>query len=237
MIPYPICKSTSFVFVCQRGPLEVESVLLAASLKRWLRGEYELVAAIPGPADRFGKLCEPTLQLLHKLGVRVARFENEILQDLPHCKPPYLLTNKIYCLRVPTTAEKLIFLDSDQICRREFHPAPLLRTPLSARKADFVSSRDMADVWNDVFRAAHVEPPKLRVRILKTKDATGQVVYAPPSFNSSFVAIDAPLAEEFSRLWESCFRQIDGSGVMKPIHYYQEQASLAVAAHKSGAHL
>lgn len=233
-MPYPICKSTAFVFVCQRGPLEVESVLLAASLKQCLRGEYELIAAVPTPAESFGTPQEPTFRLLRALGVRIVAFENTILQERPAGGGPFLLTNKIFCLRVSTQAEKLVFLDSDQLCRREFNPAPLLRTPLSARKADFVSSNDMVDVWDAVFRAADAEPPQLRVRILKTKDPGEQIVYTPPSFNSSFVAIDASLAAEFSRLWESTFRQIDRSGVMRRVHYYQEQASLAVAAHKSG---
>lgn len=209
-------------------------MLLAASLKQWLRGEYELIAAVPMPAERFGTPQEPTLRLLRALGVRIVAFENTILQERPAGGGPLLLTNKIFCLRVSTQTEKLVFLDSDQLCRREFHPAPLLRTPLSARKADFVSSNDMGDVWDAVFRAADTEPPQFRVRILKTKDPGEQIVYAPPSFNSSFVAIDASLAAGFSRLWESCFRQIDRSGVMRRVHYYQEQASLAVAAYKAG---
>ena len=36
-----------FVFVCQKGYLELQSLLLAASLTKYLRGSYELKAAIP----------------------------------------------------------------------------------------------------------------------------------------------------------------------------------------------
>lgn len=231
---YSACRSIAFVFVCQRGRLEIESVLLAASLKHWVRGGCELIAAIPKPTGRFGEPQEVTLRLLREMGVRMAHFENEFLRERPSCEGPYLLTNKIFCLRVPTKADKLVFLDSDQLCRREFLPAEHLRTPLSARKADFVSSRDVGDAWERIFHAAGAELPNLRIRIPMTHDAAGPGVYAPPSFNSSFLAIDANSAAEFSQLWAECFRRIDEAGVMGHVRYYQEQASLAVAAHKSG---
>ncbi|HUY90329.1 MAG TPA: hypothetical protein VMV10_16455 [Pirellulales bacterium] len=230
---YPVLRNFAFVFICQRGRLEIESLLLAASLKRFLRGEFELIAAVPTSIELLGEPRPTTLELLRRLGVRIAKVCNEILEETPSREVPYLLTNKIFSLRVTTTAEKLVVLDSDQIGRREFLPAPHLRAPLSARRADFVSSRDVGTAWEQVFQAAGAELPSLRIRVPAPPDEAGADVYAPPSFNSSFVAIDAALAADFSRLWEDCFRRIDRAGALDQARYYQEQASLAVAAHKS----
>ncbi len=230
---YPARRSCAFVFVCHRGRLEVESLLLAASLRRFARGEFELIAAVPTPVGLLGEPCAATLDLLRRLSVRVAPVRNAILEEKPTRDVAYLLTNKIFALRVPTAAEQLILLDSDQICRREFSPRSVLRAPLSARRADFVSSRDVGEAWEGVFAAADAECPKLRIRVSACSGETGEDVYAPPSFNSSLVAIDAALAGDFSRLWEDCFRRIDRAGTLAHARYYQEQASLAVAAHKS----
>ena len=38
-----------FVFVCQQGDLELKARLLAASLRHFLRCDFELVAALPTP--------------------------------------------------------------------------------------------------------------------------------------------------------------------------------------------
>ena len=230
------CLQVAFVFVCQRGRLEIESLLLAASLKKHLRGEFEMIAAIPSPTERFGKLQPATVRSLRTMGVRLAPLANAIIDERPSCNPSDLLTNKIFCLRVPTTADKLVFLDSDQLCRREFAPGEHLRLPLCARRADFVSSRDVGEAWERIFHAAGEKPPHLRLRVPPPPNVTGSVVYAPPSFNSSLIAIDTSLAAEFSQLWEECFRRIERAGVMGHARYYQEQASLAVAAHKSGIH-
>lgn len=230
---YPVPRTIAFVFICQKGRLEIESLLLAASLKRFLLGEYELIAAVPTPTELLGEPKPRTLETLRKLGVRVATFHNELLEERPSREVRHLLTNKIFSLRIATTADKLVLLDSDQLCRREFFPAQHLRAPLSARKADYVSSRDVGNAWEDVFRAAGVECPTLRICIANPQGEGTAAVYAPPSFNSSFVAIDAPLAADFSRLWEDCFRRIERAGALKQAQYFQEQASLAVAAYKS----
>ena len=101
-----------FVFICQKGHLEIESVLLAASLKRNLKCEYELIAAIPTFDDKLEKPEEFTINILHDLGVRTVYFTNNLLAKYP-IKVAYLMTNKFYCLTITNDANKLIFLDSD----------------------------------------------------------------------------------------------------------------------------
>ena len=231
---YPTPRSCAFVFVCQRGRLEAESVLLAASLRRHLRCEYELIAMQPGPTEWMEPPSPATIEALGALGVRVVPVRNEIVAARQSSQVQYLLTNKIFALRVPTAAEKLVLLDSDQLCRQPLSPASCLSAPLGARRADFVSSREVGPAWESIFRAAAVPCPGLRIQIRNGGGEQREHVYAPPSFNSSFVSIDSALAADFSRVWEDCFRRIDASGEMRHIRYYQEQASLTVAAVRSG---
>ena len=54
--PAPFC----FVFVCQSGELEIKATLLAASLRRQFGRRVDLVAAIPQPEVRWGKISETT---------------------------------------------------------------------------------------------------------------------------------------------------------------------------------
>jgi hypothetical protein len=70
---YPVLRNFAFVFICQRGRLEIESLLLAASLKRFLRGEFELIAAVPTSIELLGEPRPTTLELLRRLGVRIAK--------------------------------------------------------------------------------------------------------------------------------------------------------------------
>ena len=67
-----------FIFVCQQGNLELKSMLLAASLKYYLRCDYECVAAIPQPATQWGTVSEDTLVFMHDLGVRTVPITNPI---------------------------------------------------------------------------------------------------------------------------------------------------------------
>jgi len=113
-------RSYAFIFVCQEGNLEIGSLLLAASLKRFLKCDYELIAAVPSPTDIMGTPNELTKTILAEIGVRIVNIHNTLVSTTRRRKY-HLITNKMYCLRVPTSAEKLIFMDSDYLCYQEFH--------------------------------------------------------------------------------------------------------------------
>ena len=123
-------KKYGFVFICQQGELEIKSMLLATSLKRYLRCEYELVAAIPEPATRWGSISKNTLDLIQTLGVRTAPVINRINENYP-------IGNKVACLGIETQAEKIVFLDSDILCLREF--APEFNAPFHAKPDEKLS--------------------------------------------------------------------------------------------------
>jgi hypothetical protein len=106
-LPAPFC----FVFVCQSGELEIKATLLAASLRRQFGHRVDLVAAVPQPEARWGKISDTTRTLLEQLGVRLIQVFNRVNEE-------YGYANKIDCLNVKTTAAKTIFLDSDILCLR-----------------------------------------------------------------------------------------------------------------------
>src|SRR6266498_3081084 len=95
--------SYCFVFVCQEGELTIQSLLLAASLKQFLRCDHELVAAVPGPVDRWGTPPVAALAMLRELGVRMVSITNPLDDDYP-------IGNKLACLDVETQADKVVFL-------------------------------------------------------------------------------------------------------------------------------
>lgn len=90
-----------FVFFCQQGGLELKAMLLAASLKRYLRCDYECVAAIPQRATQWGTVSSDTLAFMQDLGVRTVPITNPINEYYP-------IGNKVACLGMDTSADKLI---------------------------------------------------------------------------------------------------------------------------------
>ncbi len=216
---YP-ANSYAFVFVCQKGELEGLSLLLAASLKRFLRCPYELIAAIPGPPEKWGMPSHETLSLLEKMGVRIESIENPISGE----QLGDLLTNKIYCLNIPTKMDKLIFIDSDILCLREFSGDDRFSNPFNATPTFLATGRK----WPEVYQAADCPMPQTLMKPLFSDDDQ------PPYFNSGFVAIASPLAAQLSETWLDCFHRIDQSGILKENPYFREQKALAIAVMKLG---
>lgn len=213
-------KSYAFVFVCQKGELEGLALLLAASLKRFLRCPYELIAAVPKPVERWGSLSDETFRLLDRMNVRVEYIENSISGQ----KKGDLLTNKIYCLQIPTAMDKLIFIDSDILCLQEFAGDDRFSCPFNAAPTFLATGKH----WPEVYAAVDCPMPEVRIKPLFSEDEQ------PPYFNSGFVAIAAPLAARLSEEWLDCFHRIDASGVLSDNLYFREQMALAVAVMKMG---
>jgi len=219
IVEYKPVKNYAFVFVCQEGDLEIMAVLLAASLKRNLRCEYELFAAIPRPQQKWGKPSQVTLKLLKQMGVKIFPFYNNISVKFQ----ADLYTNKAYCLRVPTKMDKIIYMDADMFCVREFFGEDRFSVPLNAKPEWRVFIKN----WEEIYQAAGMKMPKTRFRSTVTRE------FMPPFFNTGFFGIDAKLAQAFSREWLSCFKQIDKSGVMKD-SFLKEPVSFVLSAQKMG---
>ena len=95
-------------FVCQGGGLDRKAAVLAASLRRNLVGDHELIAAVP--SDPWFEPPDPeVVAFLDRLGVRREPIESPICREYP-------IGNKLACLLLPTSCDKRVFLDSDVLC-------------------------------------------------------------------------------------------------------------------------
>ncbi|MEB3213872.1 MAG: hypothetical protein VKL39_21165 [Leptolyngbyaceae bacterium] len=218
--PDPIPDSYAFVFVCQQGELEGLSLLLAASLKRFLQCKYELIAAVPMPCKKWGTLDSVTDDLFARMNIRVEYFENPIERD----QIGNALTNKIYCFDVPTAMDKLVFLDSDLLCLRSFHGHHRFAMPFNAAPTFLATGRN----WEAIYQSVGLQLPREQMNPLFSDE------WQPPYFNSGFVAVRRSLAKELASVWRDCFATITACGVMNDNLYFREQVSLSLALQKMG---
>lgn len=209
-----------FTFICQQGELEIKALLLAASLKQFLRCDYELVAALPQPESRWGTPSPATLELLKHWGVRTVTITNQINEDYP-------IGNKLSCFGIETTADKLVFLDSDILCLREFHHQARFELPaFHAKPADVATYTENAHQWQTLYQLFARDVPTMRV----AATVSGEVM--PPYFNAG-VLITQPTAE-FFETWLNCCRQIDASPKITSKRPYLDQIGLSVAVTQLG---
>jgi len=209
----------AFVFVCQAGELEIKALLLAASLKRFLRCEYELIAALPTPASIWGELAPETLELLRQLDVRIEPIVNPI-------DPDYKIGNKLACFDVPTRADRIVFLDSDILCLRDFGEPDCLQVPFAAKPADLRTFAAGAEAWRPLYAAAGVELPRLRL------PTTVSGEFGLAYFNSGVIFADA--GSGIGKAWVECARTILQVPSMREQRHWLDQVSLAIAVHKLG---
>ncbi len=221
-------RSYAFIFICQEGNLEIGSLLLAASLKRFLKCDYELIAAVPSPAEIMGTPNELTRTIFAEMGVRVVDIHNTLVSETRRRKY-HLITNKMYCLRVPTSAEKLIFMDSDYLCYQEFRGESRFSIPFNGLKVALPGTHHYEGKWHKFYEALNVQIPNIRIRVTNKDDEFG---YIPPCFNSGFVAIQADLAPTLCDHWFECWKTIDEKGLVKDHPQHIGQFALAVAVAK-----
>ena len=154
----------SFVFICQSGRLEVDALMLALSLQHFVKCDYELVAALPTPASRWGTPRPEILEQFARMNVRMVEVENQI-------DPDYPIGNKISCLCIPTDKDKQVFVDSDILCLREFSGGEEFSKAFNAKPADvFTFGRDET-VWKQAYATMGLEPPSDRVEATITDEA------------------------------------------------------------------
>jgi len=204
-----------FVFVCQQGDLEIKSLLLAASLKRYLRGEYELVAALPQPESRWGRLSDNTQTVMHTLGVRLVPIVNRIDEDYP-------IGNKVACLSIDTLADKIVFLDSDILCLRECFPdTALFDAPFNAKQADLATFTRDVTLWQKIYDLFQLPLPQRRV----LSSTSGEVML--PYFNAGMIVVQNGL--NFGQVWEHCCQVIDAEPSITQKRPWLDQIALPVA--------
>lgn len=208
-----------FVFVCQQGELEPKSLLLAASLRHYLRCDFELVAALPLPEAVWGRPSSATLGFLAELGVRVAGIENPIGPDYP-------IGNKLACVGIETTADKVVFLDSDMVCLREFRHEARFNQPFSAKPADFATFAPEPEQWQRCYAAMGLPLPPERM----TATVSGQLM--PPYFNAGAIVVHRTAG--LGEAWIEAARAIDADESVLNKRPWLDQIALPVALARLG---
>lgn len=212
-------QSFSFVFICQSGRLEVDALMLALSLQLFVKCDYELIAALPTPASRWGTPRPEILEQFARMNVRIVEVENQI-------DPDYPIGNKISCLCIPTDKDKQVFVDSDILCLAEFTDGPDFAAAFNAKPADvFAFGRDEA-VWRAAYATMGLEPPTDRV------EATISGESMLPYFNAGFIAV--PGDAGFGPVWLEACRAIDAEPKVTPKRPWLDQIGLPVAAYELG---
>ncbi len=168
----------AFVFVCQGGPIEPKAALLAATLRSYIHSGNELIAAIP----QYPEVQAPsqaTLSFLRQLDVRTVAIGNPV-------DPSYLYAHKIECFSIPTAAERMVFLDSDILCLREFRHEPVLgNCEFAARLTDFSDIQPAR--WKQLYRHCGLGEPQFDHHSIATREPM------PLCFNSGVVVTSQPV--------------------------------------------
>ena len=223
-------SSYCFVFVCHRGNLEFESILLAESLSRRLNCNYEMFAAIP-KIKELGDPRKKTIDALENLGVKFFHFDNPFMAKAERKKSfSVLYSNKIYGFNPPSKADKICFLDGDNILIAPFSGAEYFRVPFIGRDVWFPGTTLPNGHWARLFELC--EAPLPLMRLCKQSGDGKSTNFCPPYFNGGFMAISREYHQRFLQAYRECFSRIYASNIMKEA-IFAEQVAITVALHKA----
>ncbi len=208
--------SYAFHFICQHGELEIKSALLAASLKYFLQGQYQLIAALPTPATRWNTPSQQTLEFLQQLGVQCVEIQNYIADDYP-------IGNKVSALAIPANSENSIFLDSDLLLLQAWNPAQHFNNaPFCAKPADLATFGQDLETWQAVYQLFNLPFPHQRV----VSTVSRQMML--PYFNAGFIAIQNGL--KFAETWLDSCQQIEAATHINNKRPWLDQIALPITA-------
>ncbi|MGH8040964.1 MAG: hypothetical protein ACREPN_02845 [Rudaea sp.] len=213
----PVLSPPAFVFVCQAGELEIKALLLAASLRRQLRADHDLIAAVPVPAEQWGELSAATRRMLVRLQVHVRPIENPIGADYP-------IGNKLACLSTVMGGGAAVFLDSDILCLRDVTHAPA--ADFAAKPADKRTFPGGVDAWQPLYAANGVSVPQLSI------ETTVSAEPGPPYFNSGVVFTTAPV--RLGAAWIECARTLSSVLTARGQRHWLDQVALPIAVRMCG---
>ena len=163
------------------------------------------------------------------MGVKIVKIHNKILTKDNLIKN-YLFTNKAYCLRVPTQAEKIIFLDSDILWVKELHGHWNFAMPFSASLVGLPDALSCQGKKQKLYDLVGAEMPYARIKTGEGPEQ--QPVYMPISFHEGFIVVNTNLAIKLSDYWLESFAIIDSKFFNKKNNFFASQLALSLAVHK-----
>lgn len=196
----------SISFVCEPGRLEVQAVLLAASL-RLAHPSLALIAAVPRA------LPAGTSALLDVLGVERVAIANPLASDYP-------IGNKLAALAAGDADGMRVFLDTDTLCLAPLGLETLRGIPFAAKASDIATFGNL-DTWAVLYQRFGLTLPAERVT------ATVSEVTMPPYFNAGVIATQA--ARELHEAWVRIARAVDAMNDIHPRRPWLDQIALPLA--------
>jgi len=214
----------TITFICQRGELEAKAVLLAASLRRHLTADVDLVACLPTPEAVWGKPSRPTLRAFESLGVSTIPVGNPIGDSYP-------IGNKIACLDATAATgaagpDRIVFLDSDILCTAPLDPDRELAADFSVKPVDFATFAGGPAAWARLYQLFGLPEPSRRVVATVSREETW------PYFNAGVIGVRADAG--LGPAWADCCRRIDAEQWVPSRRPHLDQIALPIAAARCG---
>lgn len=235
-MPSSSASSCTFVFVCQSGELEMQSLLLAATLRAHVDDRHKIVAAIPLPDAIFGKPLQETMEYFFDLDIEVIHFENtwasqsavsdhgnQFLHDPKSTIPrQWLMANKIFLLQaLEVTTEKVVFVDTDQICMHSMELFCSVQPPVGVRRGYVINHITTEGVYDSMY-ALIGATPSLEMSFDVAAGEDDAPLFISREANTSLICIDKTLCNSFAAQWLANCHLIDTQKMLnRPSHVGQ----------------
>ena len=224
--------TVTIAFVVHHGLMQEQGLLLAASLRHFLRFDAQVVAVSPGPEEIFLKPAKQALQIFDDLDVPLVDIHNKYIRmPKKRAKQYYgnakaqFFTNKWAILEHPWKTDYVLFLDSDTICTQAFERPDCIDATLAFRfvgKGGIRIAREYG--WEKLFAACNVTPIRT-----DTKHRFGFV--GPAMFNGGMVGLPVGKGPEFCAVWDKYTKYLWHHVLRSEHRYFSEQMALAIAVH------
>ena len=218
-------KPYSIVFVSQAGIIELESLFLAVSLRRFLKDNVEIIAATPSKEA----LCPKTIELFDNLSVEIREFHNPLTDYAVAIRRDLLMTNKIFAIDLISESNDVVFIDSDTIALKELSFDIGQYDSISPR-VGFPGGHLKGASWEEAAKACSTTLPSERVTI-----SNGSIENnIPPAFNAGFMMLSSRIFKRFLKEWRQNFEALGRSKVLGSAGFFTEQTAYTLTVHKLG---
>lgn len=218
------------LFICQPGELEIKSLLLAYSIRKYLSADRQVFAAIPALFS--DQLSPETLPVFSSLGIEYFFFPNPYMENRNESLPGDWMSNKYYSLLHLDTPSDILFFDSDIICTSNAGKLDLSEYSLALKPAD----RRPSIEWKALYKKAGLAFPSELVR------TTVDNIAGPPYFNTGVIYMANSIRLKLCIAWQKYFEFLsDGISLdnlrFDPFHRDQFAFSLALKESGERVHL
>ena len=209
------------VIVSHKGELEIQTLILVQSIRKYLHGTFNINIAIPTNID---SPASETIELLKHWDCRVFYFENRFLKELKRdLIPGDLVSNKIFALEFFQTKNPVLFLDSDTCLINTIHSNEFLKSELFMAKP---ANRANVLRWNEIYNYFNFRVPEVTITTGVDKRKI------PPYFNAGVLYFTNEVYKNIIPVWCDLFLQLSEESILKKEYFSsfnRDQVALSLA--------